>query len=524
MKNRVKSMNTLRQIIRMKNEGMSNHGLARRLSISRNTIRKYLGLFSVSGKSWAELLLLDDAALNELVNPVRTPEKDRFEVLKKRFEYMEKELRRVGVTKWLLWEEYRREAPSGYSYSQFCYHFQQWLGGSDPTMHFEHKAGDKLFVDFAGKKLSYVDPDTAEILEAEVFVAILGASQLTYVEAVRSQKKEDFLSAMSGALEFIGGVSLAVVPDNLKSAVTTPDKYEPELNPTLAEWGRYYGTTILPARAARPRDKALVEGAVKLVYQQIYAPMRNQTFRGLGELNRAIGSLLKIYNSRPFHRRDYSRRDLFAEIEQTALAPLPLHPYEFKKHIQAKVAKNSHVWLGEDKHYYSVPYRYIGQKTDVFYNASTVEIFLDYHRIAFHKRNRQPYKYSTCADHMPSTHQFRSEWSPEKFSRWAEAIGPNTAALITQVLEGKTHPEQAYKSCLGILNMARKQDIGKQRLELACKKAIAFGHHNYKFIERILKNKLEAPEQDTDTQYELPLHENIRGEEYYDQNPEKSES
>ena len=480
-------------------------------------LKKYLVLFEGSGYNWTDLLGMEDADLKVLVDPPVDPDQDRYSLLQKRFERMEKELKRVGVTKWLLWEEYRREVPGGYSYSRFCDHFQRFLTQSGGTMHLDHKAGDKLFVDFAGKKLSYWDPDTGEAKEVEVFVAILGASQLTFVMAVESQRREDFLRALTEALEYIGAVPRAVVTDNLKSAVTRADKYEPDLNPALAEWARYYGTTILPTRPVKPRDKSLVEGAVRLTYQRIYAPMRKRRFKGLTELNRAIVEQLEAHNNRNFHRRNYSRRDLFAEIEQAVLSPLPPHPYTFKKHIGAKVTKFNHIWLGEDKHYYSVPYQHIGEQVDVWYNASTVEIFLNHKRVAFHKRNRRPHRYTTCPDHLASTHRFHSEWSPEKFINWGRAIGPQTGELIIRVLASKAHPEQAYKSCLGILSMARKPNIGKQRLELACKRALAFGHHDYSMIKRILKNGIEGLDLQpkSEQNYQLPDHENIRGTEYF---------
>ena len=500
--------------------GLTKRGIALRLSISKNTVKKYLSLFEETGHSWEVLLELDDKSLKALTAPsLPPPDKDRYVKLENRFEYMEKELRRVGVTKWLLWQEYKQEEPGGYGYSRFCHHFFQWLAGSGATMHFDHKAGDKLFVDFAGKKLWYIDGSSGEPNEAEVFVATLGASQLCIVIAVESQKKEFFISCLTQTVEYLGGVPAAVVPDNLKSAVTKANNYEPDLNPTLAEWARYYGTTILAARPAKPRDKSLVEGSVRLVYQQIYAPLRNQTFQGLEELNKAIRSKLKDFNNRLFHRREYSRRDLFTEIELPELAPLPLHPFQMRKHIKPKVGKNCHVWLGEDKHHYSVPYRYIGKKADLYYSANTVEIYIDYERVAFHKRKRNPYGYTTCKDHMPSSHQFVSDWSPEMFTKWAHGIGPHTEELIIGLLNRKDYPEQAYRSCLGILGMAGKKDIGKRRLELACKRAVSFGHYNYKLVERILRNRLEnVDEQDPDDDHQLPEHENIRGEEYYNQN------
>ncbi|MCB9232096.1 MAG: IS21 family transposase [Bacteroidia bacterium] len=381
----------------------------------------------------------------------------------------------------------------------------------------EHKAGDKLFVDFAGKKLSVVDPQTGEMRDMEVFVAVLGASQLMYVEAVESQQKGDFLLALANALDYFGGVPAAIVPDNLKSAVTKTDKYEPELNPDLAAFGRHYGTSILPARPYKPKDKSLAEGGVKLAYRRIYAPLRNQSFTSLRELNQAIRSHLEGHNQKPFQHRDYSRRDLFLQIEKDQLSPLPAHRWEPKTHTKATVYQNSHVWLGADKHYYSVPFAHIGKKVDVFFSAKHVEIHLNHSRIAFHLRERKAYGYSTQAHHMPSSHNFRAEWHPERFIRWAATIGPHTRELITRILNGKAHPEQAFKSCLGLLNMSKDKKIGQKRLEKAAQRAIDFNQYSYRFVKNTLHHHMEdtQPEAPNESQYRLPFHDNIRGKDYY---------
>jgi transposase len=382
-------------------------------------------------------------------------------------------------------------------------------------MHLEHKAGDKLFVDYTGKKLSIVDRQTGEIRQVEVFVGILGASQLTYVEATESQNKEDFIGAVENALIFFGGVPKAIVPDNLKSAVAKSNKYEPILNETFEDFAHHYGTAILPTRANKPKDKALVEGAVKIIYTRIFAALRDQTFFSLQELNRAIQEKLDQHNKTPFQGKSHSRWQFFNEIEKSELAPLPQETYDFKKFSWTTVYKNSHVWLGEDKHYYSAPYRYVGEKVKVVYTKTRVEIYHKQVRIAFHSRDYSAYKYTTQKEHMPSTHQYVSEWSPEKFKNWATAIGKETRELVERIIESKQHPEQAYKSCVGILTFGKK--YSNTRLNNACKRALYYQNFNYLTVKNILEKELDLePFEDLFAQQmTFSFHENIRGKEYY---------
>ncbi|MFN5829495.1 MAG: IS21 family transposase, partial [Bacteroidota bacterium] len=338
--------------------------------------------------------------------------------------------------------------------------------------------GDKLYVDFAGDKLSIVDKQTGEIQHVEVFVAILGASQLTYVEAVMSQQKEDFIGACEGALHYYGGVPAAIVPDNLKSAVIKSSKYEPVLNDAFADFAQHYSTTILPARAYKPRDKALVENAVRLIYNRIYTKLRGANYFTLGELNAAIGLALEEHNSALLTGRNYSRRQQFEEIERNELASLPPLRYELKKEHFVTVAKNGHVSLSVDKHYYSVPFRFIGKKVKLMYSSSVVEVFYHYERIAVHKRIKSPYNYTTDKDHLASAHRFVSDWTPERFLQWGASIHEDVKLYILKVLDRKQHPEQAYKSCIGILSFSKK--VGDERLTKACQRALGYGLYNYK--------------------------------------------
>jgi transposase len=506
------SMIKIRQILRLYDQGRSKLQIALQTGISRNTLKKYLQEFIDSKMSFAEISELSDKDLEDLfANPNEKPTNERAQKLFSLFPSMEKELKKKGVTRQILWENYRRDHPDGVGRSQFNYYFTQWKDSFQPTMRIEHKAGDKLYVDFAGEHLSVVDPDTGEVQYVEVFLAVLGASQLTYVEAVPTQQKEDFIAACEGALHFLGGVPAAIVPDNLKSAVIKSSKYEPTLNETFAAFAEHYGTTILPARAYRPRDKALVENAVRISYSRIYAKLRDITYYSLAELNAGILSALEDHNNALLSGRDYSRRQQFEEIERSTLMPLPTTRYEMKKQVFATVMKNGHVCLGPDKHYYSVPFRFIGRKVKLLYSRQNVEIYFNYNRIALHTRVKSQYQYTTDKDHLASTHRFVSDWTPDRFITWAEAIHPDVKHYILKVLDRKQHPEQAYKSCIGILGFAKK--LGNDRLTKACQRALGYGIYNYKTIQNILEKGLDGESADDEPFIPpMPDHDNIRGD------------
>lgn len=489
--------------------------IATQTGVARNTLKKYLAAFTSSGLCFEEINELSDKDLEDLfVKPQEQPISEKLQTLFNLFPFIDKELKKKGVTRQLLWEQYRRDHPDGLGKSQFKHYYAQWKAQTSPTMRMEHKAGDKMFVDFAGDKLCVTDPATGEVCEMEVFVAILGASQLTYVEAVGSQQKEDFIAACENALHYYGGVPAAIVPDNLKSAVTKSSRYEPTLNETFADFAEHYSTTILPARAYRPRDKALVENAVRIIYTRIYVQVRTSVHHSLEALNAAIRPALEAHNNALLRGRNYSRRGQFEEVERTALAPLPPLRYELKKHLFATVAKNGHVGLSVDRHYYSVPYRFIGKKVKLLYSRHSVEIYYNYERIALHRRHKSPYQYSTQKEHLASTHRFVAEWTPERFSAWAESIHEDVRLYILKVLDRKQHPEQAYKSCMGILGFAKK--VGRERLIKACQRALGYGAYNYKTIQKILELELDqkdAPEEGD--HLPMPQHDNIRGGEYY---------
>ena len=507
-------MSKLRQLLRLHSQGCSKLQIAAQTGVARNTLKKYLTSFRTLGLSYDEINKLSDKELEDIfLKPNEKPVSVKLQTLFELFPEMEKELKRKGVTQHLLWESYKRKHEDGAGRSQFNKYFAQWRSQVNPVMHIEHKAGDKMYIDFAGDKLSIVDKQSGEVQWVEIFVAILGASQLTYVEAVSSQSKEDLIQACENALHYYGGVPAAIVPDNLKSAVTKSSKYEAQINETFADFAQHYSTAVLPARAYRPRDKALVENAVRIMYTRIYTKVREENYFSLEELNAAILVALEAHNNRLLNGRHYSRREQFEEVERATLHPLPQLRYEIKKQVFATVMKNGHVSLGADKHYYSVPYRFIGKKVKLMYSRTQVQIFYHYQCIATHERIKSPYNYTTDKDHLASTHRFVSDWTPERFLQWADDIHEDVKLYILKILARKQHPEQAYKSCMGILSFGKK--IGNDRLIKACQRALDYGIYNYKTIQSILEKGLDKNTEEETEPLEMPLHDNIRGEDYY---------
>ncbi|MCC6599954.1 MAG: IS21 family transposase [Crocinitomicaceae bacterium] len=515
MANKMITMNKLRQILRLYTQQKGKKFISGQTGVARNTIKKYIAVFKQLRMSFQELNALPDQQLNELFGKkeesIEVPK--RKEQLLAFFPGMDKALSKTGMTREKLWSQYLAEHPDGYRYTQFCISYRLWQKKFTPSMHMVHKAGDKLFIDFAGTKPKLVDKETGERREVEFFAAILGCSQLVYAEACYSQQKIDFITASENALHYMGGVPQAIVSDNLKSAVDKSCRYEPTLNETFEDFGDHYQTTILPARAYRPKDKSLVEGVVKILYNRIYSNMHGEEFTSLEQLNDTIRFYLKEVNAENMKGRNYSREQKFMEMEKDILQPLPQLRYEFKRRTVVTVIKNGHVCLNEDKHYYSVPFKFIGKKVKVIYSRSSVEIFYLLDRIAIHQRIRAPYGYTTLKDHMASTHRFVAEWSAETFIAMGEAIHPDVKLFIEKVLDKKQHPEQAYKSCMGILATIKK--VGKTRLIDACSRALDYGQYNYKIIQTILEKGLDQYKETESEQDEMPNHENIRGEDYY---------
>jgi transposase len=515
MANKRIDMRKVRELLRLHlKQNVSARQAAKIIGIGKTAASQYISGFKSSGLDYSSLEKLSDTDLIQAINTRKETENYRYKKLHEQFPKFEKELKRDGVTLQLLWQEYKQLHPDSYGYSQFCHHYSHWRKEKKVSMHMEHKAGDKLFVDFTGKKLSVIDPNTGQRTEYEVFVAILGASQMSYVEAVPSQKKADWIAVNQNALRFYGGVPAAIVPDCLKSAVIKADKYEPEINESYNDFAKHYDTVILPARALHPQDKSLAENMVRNVYRQIFAPLRNQVFFSLEELNKALWEKLKALNSKNFQGRNHSRQNIFDQVEKQYLKPLPAESYELKSFCRVRVHYNYHIYLREDKHYYSVPYRYVGKQVMVAYNNRRVEIYFNNTRIASHSRSRYAYKHTTKDEHMPQNHQFVSQWSPQRFIKWAKKIGPESEQIITSILDSRKHPEQAYKSCMGILQLAKKH--GQQDYLKACRKALALNCIQYKFIKNTLENKtFNLSTEEKLELITLPEHDNIRGKESF---------
>jgi len=514
MANNPIAMSKLRQVLKLYCQGQYKLQISIITGLSRNTVKKYINAFKGLKATWDDVNQLSDKDLDELFCKEPEPLIDnRLPLLHDFLKTQEKRLKQRGVTLLRLWEEYHGQFPDGFKMTSFYRHYNLWKRRVHPSMHMEHKAGDKIFVDFTGEKLEVVDPTTGEMKAMEVFVAILGASQLTYVEAIESQRVEDFIGCCENALHYFGGAPNAIVPDNLKSAVIKSNRYEPKLNENFEAFADYYGMAVLPARAYKPKDKALVEGAVKIAYRRIFASLPKELATTLGELNERIRALLNTHNSTSFKGRNYSRRQQFDEMEKATLQSLPEKRFELRSSSSATVMKNGHVCLGADKHYYSVPFGYISKKVRVLYSKSIVEVFYKYELIASHQRVRSAHNYTTDPSHMATHHKVLAEWNPDYFLAQARSIGKEVEYYITQVLRKKPHPEQAYKSCQGILSFAKR--VGHQRLIKACQRGHAYGLYHFRAIEDILHRGLDLYDLEEDRQLPMPDHDNIRGKEYY---------
>jgi len=510
-------MSKLRKVIKLYVGGKSKVFISTYLGLSRNTVKKYIKQFNGLKVTFEELDRLSDLDLDELFNlPQENELSPKMHDLERFFPRVEKELKKTWKTLKILWEDYKIKYPDGFQRTQFTVYYNRWSKriNAKASMHMSHKAGDKMFVDYAGKTLEIIDRESGEVIEVEFFVAILGASQLTYAEASMSQKKEDFVESVENALLFFGGVPQAIVPDNLKSAVTKSHRYEPTINETFLDFAEHYGTTILPARSYRPKDKALVEGAVKILYTRIYSVLKDQQFFSLKSLNSAIKTLLEKHNTSNLTGKAYSRIELFEELERAELKELPVERFEIRKQAIVTVMNNGHILLSEDRHYYSVPYIYIRKKVKVLYTEKAVELYSVYNRIAVHPRIKSPHNYSTIKDHLATTHQFMTEWNADRFISWAESIDSNVKLLIIEILNKKQHVEQSYKSCIGVLSLAKK--VGNERLSKACEMALDYRIYNYKIVENILEKGLDNLIENNENQDEtLPNHPNIRGNTYY---------
>ena len=502
----------------MKEMGLSNSQISQRLGKSRTTIIKYISAVELSRLEYSELLELSSQDLHVLFEvPDELMDTNRTQIhadLHAFYPYVEKELKRIGVNRQLLWLEYKEKHPEGVMYSQFCDHYRKWSNKLDGYMPSVYKAGEKLFIDYAGKKLHVIDQDTGEIKMVEVFLATLGASQYTYAEASFTQRIPDFLNSVQNSLHYFGGVVSCIIPDNLKSAVTKANNYEPFINEQFAGFSAHYDTSIMPARSLKPKDKSLVEGAVNIAYTRIYAALRNMEFYSLHALNTAIRERLEVYNLAPFQKKKHSRMDLFLELEKEALKPLPATRYELREYKTATVQKNCHVYYSTDKNYYSAPHAFIGKKVKLVLSQTIVEIYHEQKRIAMHARAGRPYAYTTVKEHMPVSHTYKTDWSPEYFVNWGARIGASVKECIESILGRKQYPEQNYKSSVGILGLAAK--VGTDRLNNACARALRYEAVSYNQIKNILEKCLdkEVPENNISIP-PMVKHENIRGATYY---------
>ena len=509
-------MSQIKQILRLAQQGKSIKFIVRNLSVSRNTVRKYLALGQASGRSLEELLKLEDDQLGQLLMPAgQAADSDRQQTLASQYEYFCKELRRTGVTRWLLWSEYRQSHPDGYSYSQFCWHLSRLDDARRVTMaNLPHPPGEQTYIDFAGKYAEYVDPATGQIQRVPVLLLTLGCSQYSYVEALPSQTGEDFIDGLNCGVRWIGGVTKVLIPDNMKTAVVKTDRYEPGINRLLEDFANHYQTVILPARPAAPRDKSLVETAVRDVYRHVFAPLRNRRFFSLAELNQAIREQLEIWHNRPFQRRSETRRQRFDQLERPALQPLPKEPFVIKKPASRTVRNNSHIELAEDKHYYSVPHGYIKQKVKILYTTQLVQIFCRGSLIASHQRDRTPHGYTTVKEHLPSHHQHWMDRGPGWYRSRANRISPEVGQLVERILTSRAYPEQAFRSCDGVLGLHRK--VGSTVLTEAARIALELDCCTYSYVNRLIKNGMaSAGSTDQPLPAKLPDHDNIRGKDYF---------
>jgi transposase len=506
-------MRQIREILRQKWAlGLSHRAVARSLGVGLGTISSVLRRAQTAGLDWAHAALLSDEGLEgrvygrpQVAGALQRPRPD--------CGWIHAERGQPGVTLQLLHLEYLEQHPDGYRYTQFCDIYRRWLKRRGLSMRQVHRAGEKCFVDYAGKKPTIIEPASGEVIAVELFVAVLGASNYTYAEATRTQQVPDWIASHARAFAFLGGVTAAIVCDQLKSGVVVPCRYEPGLQRTYEEFAQHYGTAILPARPAKPRDKAKCEVAVQVAERWIVARLRHQSFFSLAALNARIAELLTELNTRPMRLYRASRRELFERLDQPALRPLPAEPFIYAEWKLARVNVDYHVEV--HRHYYSVPFALIHELTDVRLTATTVEIFHRGQRVAAHRRDDTPGRHTTLPAHMPKAHQHHLEWTPSRLSQWAQTIGPETAALVAAILADRPHPEQGYRSCLGLLRLGRRH--GEARLEAACGRALAVGARSYRHVDSILKHGLDrVPLPEPAVQLPLaPVHEHLRGRDYY---------
>jgi len=483
--------------------------IARSLSASVSTVSKYLSRAQAKQLQYEAIQHMDDKTLIETLcgkKQYRHAERPLLEGA-----YIHQELKKKGVTLRLLWEEYKESYPDGYQISQFCEYYRRWRGTQRLSMRQTHKAGEKMFVDYAGQTVPIYDRHTGTTTPAHIFIAVLGASNYTFVEAHPDQTLPHWIQGHVHSYEYFDGVPKVTVPDNLKSGVSRSCMYEPELNRTYQDMASHYGTVLLPARRGKPRDKAKVEAAVLVVERWILARLRNRTFFSVGELNGAIRELREEVNAKPFKKIDGSRSSWFTDIEKKELQTLPEEPYEYRQWKYATVNVDYHIDV--HGHYYSVPSELRGKRVDVALTTTTVEIFYNNERVASHRRDNRKGWHSTIKEHMPPSHRAYAEWSPERFIRWGQMIGSSTAELMKTIMDSREYPLQGYRSCMGILRL--KDVYSQDRLEAACARALTFRGYSYRSVVSILKNGLDQHREEYTGKNVTIVHANVRGKRYF---------
>jgi transposase len=506
------AMEQLKQLLQLKSDGVGIREMARRLGVSRNSVRKYLSLLGddegapLSSAELAEKAYSSDAMAHDV---------QRRQELIAHFQYAEGELGKTGVTRQLLWQEYIGQHPDGYAYSHYCHHLSEFLKNRDLSMHLEYQAGDMIMIDFAGKKQHYKNQDNGERIECEVFVTILPFSGLIFCLAVASQRMADFITCINAMLRYYAGVTVTILSDNLRTAVIRADRYEPVFTDLCYQLSEHYGTTFSATRPYSPRDKAMVERAVNIVYTHVYAPLRHREFSSLEALNAAMQEQLTLLNNKPYKNTPYSRWYFYEQQERSLLKVLPTEPFAPKKTVLLTVQRNYHVQLSEDHRYYSVPYQYVGKKVKVLYDHRVVEVYLEGERIALHVRKSHNKAYTTFAEHMPPHHQRMQQikgFNREDLLAQAARIGTATVQATTLMLENSIYIEQNYKACFGMLMLQKK--YGSDRLEAACGRALQGSRINYTMIKNILENGLDKQPPRVEEK-PLPSHNNIRGKDHY---------
>lgn len=513
-------MQKLRQVLLLLKRGFSEREIVKQTQISRPTVHSYSLLFKATGLSHDHLLRLKDHELNGLVQAGKPLKPEPIDVRRAHFDqqldYFLRELKRVGVTRYLLWQEYIAVCPSGFQYSRFCELLEQAKVSGKAAMHFEHQPAELLEIDFAGAKLHYIDAASGEVIECPVLIGVLPFSSYSFVQALANATLPQVIKGLNNMLDYFQGVPLNVISDNMKQWVTRTCRYEPTFPELIEQWALHNQVGLLATRPASPTDKASVENQVLITYRRIFALLRHQTFHSLEELNRAIVTKLDEHHGKHFQKKAYSRRDLFLAQEKPLLQPLPETTFQLLHSTRAKVQKNYHVVLGEDWHFYSVPYTYLGKEVRIVYCSDQVEIYHELQRIAIHRRSYKKHGYTTLLDHMPEAHKKIAEsrgWNPEYYLQQATANGPATRQFFIKLMEARITIHQAYGPCQGILRFIPV--YGPQRVEAACRRALKGSKYNYGIIKTILENKMDLLEDQPKITSPIPVHENLRGAKAY---------